>query len=145
MDRADVPLASVAVVDPIFSLFHAALRRHGQVTFVLADLDGHHGLADRGSGTVFLDAANTDGEMRATAVHEVVHLAHPEFDEEDVERLTALALVPLADARAASDRADFEEVAERLQVDVKLVRARRRHAEEDTARSSCADLATVAG
>ena len=110
-------------------LFAAALRKHGRLVFVLADegaLRGCHGKVNLASAVVLLDAANSDGEMRATLAHELQHLLNPGASEDEVEAATAQQLVPLEAAMHAAASGDFAAVAEDLLVDEALVRARLR-------------------
>lgn len=112
--------------DPVLPIFIEALRSRRAITFALADLGNRAGLVDLQTGTVFLSADCSLGEFRATIAHELHHLNCPECPEDEVEQMTAELLVPLHDALIAQARGDLAEVAERLGVDVKLVRARMR-------------------
>lgn len=100
----------------------------GQVTVALADPDriGHRcGVADRERGVVLLNAAHGFGKRRATLLHELLHLACPDCDDDEVEQATAAALVPTREATAVVlGTADVEQVAARVDVDPQLVRAR---------------------
>jgi hypothetical protein len=128
---------------PVVPLFFAALHSRRTITFVLTDSDtlealaraaghdtrgGHYGLADLEEAVIYLDEANTTGEMRATITHEIAHLTYPTWSDEAVEAMAAELLVPLPDAIEAVARGAIEEVAERLAVDGHLIRARIRAA-----------------
>lgn len=112
--------------DPILAALLQALATHRRITFVLADLDDHCGKANLDSAVVYLADANTIGEMRATVLHELMHLICPECPEDEVEAQAAEMLVPLAAALAAQACGDFAGAAEMLVVDSALVRARLR-------------------
>lgn len=111
----------------ILPIFLRALRARRRLTFVLADnLGSKHGLVNYETAVVLLDARNTDGEMRATVAHELLHLIDPTRGEEEVEAETARMLVPLEAAMAARATGEFVRVADELLVDPALVRTRLR-------------------
>lgn len=115
--------------DPLLPVLINVLRERRRLTFVLEDdLAGHCGLTNLEDGVVYLEAANTFGEMRATIGHELHHLLDPDSPEHEVEQLTAELLVPLPHALAAEANGDLAAVAEQLGVDTQLVRARLRAA-----------------
>jgi hypothetical protein len=124
-------------------IFFAALHSRRTITFVLTNSDtlealaraaghdtrgGHYGLTDLEEAVIYLDEANTIGEMRATITHEIAHLTYPTWSDEAVEAMAAELLVPLPDAIEAVAGGAIEEVAERLAVDGHLIRARLRAA-----------------
>ena len=119
--------------DPLWPLFLRVLRESGRVEFVVVDQvpqvpgvthPDDHALVDRSTGTIFLRASNSDGEMRASTGHELWHLAEPHASEEEVETATALVMVPLSEAIATRSRADVASLAERILVDPDLILTR---------------------
>ena len=123
------PPGSLPGPDPVFPLFLDVLRKHGRVSFVLADdLDGRCGMVNFDQAVIVLDAGNDCGAMRSTIAHELGHLDCPECPDDEIEQMTAERLVPLTDALAAAHAADsadmIRHVANRLGVDTQLVRAR---------------------
>jgi hypothetical protein len=116
----------------------AALRRTREITIRLVDnLDefaahsgvpptpqGYSGLTSIETGEIYLDAGSSDGELRATLMHELGHLVEPDATEEEVEMRTAELLIPLSEALRAQHTGDHHTVAARCHVDVPLVRTR---------------------
>lgn len=111
--------------DPVLPMLIGALEQRRILTLVLADdLNGRCGLTNKTDAVVFLDRHNTPGEMRATIIHELMHLLQPGWPEEKVEAIVAEMLVPLPAALTARRHGSFEDVAARLGVDAQLVQAR---------------------
>lgn len=113
--------------DPLLPVFLGILRTWKQVTFMLADdLGGRCGITNLDTAVIILDAHNSDAAMRATILHEMLHLESADSPDEEVERRTAELLVPSHEALAAARTpgADIRQIAARLGVDVQLVRAR---------------------
>jgi hypothetical protein len=115
-----------------------ALRRTREITIRLVDnLDdfaahsgvpptpkGYAGLTSIETGEVYLDANSSDGELRATLMHELGHLVDPDATEEEVEMRTAQMLIPLSEALRAQHTGDHAAAATRCHVDAALIRTR---------------------
>lgn len=120
------------------TLLRRVIAERGHVTLRLADLDelpggpglGHTSFED---GVVDLHHDQTDGQWRASLLHELVHLlrgpAHATgaaIEERVVQRQTALQLVPIGPALGEIPRAwqsdELHEIAARAGVDPGTVR-----------------------
>jgi hypothetical protein len=123
-DRTVTATDPAAVMPLLVDALNAAPER--TISLVLVDdLGPHCAITNLNRAVIYLDARCTPGELRATIAHELVHIACPDCDEEEVESRAARQLVPLADAVTAQP-GDLRAVAERLGVDAALVRARAR-------------------
>lgn len=125
LDGLDPPSPTT---DDVLGMLCDVVSRHGTLTVALAEparIGDRCGVVDRVNAIVLLNAGHKHGKRRATLLHELLHLACPDCDDDEVEDRTAATLVPLRDAAAvARGVEDPEKVARRLDVDPQLVRQR---------------------
>lgn len=123
--------------------WHAALHANVMVTVVLVPEgipSGPQGCErdavtlmpgpDRAYPIIYLSGLLTPGELCATTVHELHHIIDPAADEDTVEHRAACSLVPEWATEAAASGVDVAVLAEHLDVDPPLIRARVRGVRE---------------